>query len=130
MKLHIIFRTLSILCYSFIFVPGMMIALPFILVLTVGICDAYPGLRLLLILADLGLILLGVLSFRKKSKLTIALHCLIYFMLLSPLLWMLTFSPNQLFGFLFFTAPFGGFVLLYPLSVLSSWLDYRRKEGR
>jgi hypothetical protein len=93
MKLHSGLRILSIICYSFIFVQGMMIAIPFILVLTIGIPDAPPTTRLFLLLADLGLIFLAILRFKKKNKLTIVLDCVIYFMLLSPFIWTLTKFP-------------------------------------
>jgi hypothetical protein len=105
----------------------MMIAFPFILVLTIGIPDAEPRTRLYMILADLGLILLAILSFKKKTKGRIALECVIYLMLLSPLLRMLAIFPIQMFEYPLFIVPFGGFVMLYPLSVLSSWLEFRRK---
>jgi hypothetical protein len=127
MKIHSFLRRLSIVCYSFIFIQGMMIAFPFILVLTIGIPDAEPRTRLYMILADLGLILLAILSFKKKTKGRIALECVIYLMLLSPLLRMLAIFPIQMFEYPLFIVPFGGFVMLYPLSVLSSWLEFRRK---
>jgi hypothetical protein len=127
MKLHSLFRRLSIVCYSFILMQGMIIAFPFILVLTFGIGSAEPGTRPFMILADLGLVLLAILSFQKKTKGRIALECLVYLMLLSPLLRMLAIFPLSLFDYPGFIVPFGGFVILYPLSVLSSWLEYSRK---
>ena len=127
MKLHSILRALSIVCYSFIFVKGMIIAFPFIFVLTLGIPDAYPITRLFLILADLGLIFLAVSSFRKKTGLIISLQAIVYFMLLSPLVWTLATFPLSMFDYSLFYLPFSGFVLLYPISVLFSWLEYRHK---
>jgi hypothetical protein len=127
MKLHYLLRRLSIGCYSFILMQGMIIAFPFILVLTFGIGDAEPGTRLFMILADLGLILLAILSFQKKTNRRIALECLVYLMLLSPLLRMLAIFPLRLFEYAGFIVPFGGFVILYPLSVFFSWLEYSRK---
>jgi hypothetical protein len=105
----------------------MMLAFPFILVLTFGIADAEPRTRPFMILADLGLLLLTILSFKKKTKVRMALECIVYLMLLSPLLRMLAIFPAQMFEYPGFIVPFGGFVMLYPLSVLSSWLEYRRK---
>jgi hypothetical protein len=128
MKLHSSLRILSIICYLFIFLQGMMIPLPFILVLASGITDDEPNKRLLVLLADLGLIFLAILSFKKKSNLTIALECIIYFMLLSPLVWTLANFPISMFGYALFFVPFGGFVILYPLSLLFSCLDYRHKK--
>ncbi len=130
MKLHSLLRRLSIVCYSFILMQGMIIAFPFILVLTFGIGDAEPGTRFFMILADLGLILLAILSFQKKTKGRIALESLVFLMLLSPLLRMLAIFPLRLFEYAGFIIPFGGFVILYPLSVLSSWLEYSRKLGQ
>ena len=127
MKLHSILRALSIVCYSFIFIRGMIIAMPFILVLTLGILDAYPITRIFLILADLGLIFLAVSSFRKKTGLTIALQAIVYFMLLSPLVWTLATFPLSMFDYSLFYLPLGGFVVFYPLSVLFSWLEYRHR---
>ena len=127
MKLHSILRALSILCYSFIFVQGLIIAVPFILVLILGIPDAYPVTRIFLLLADLGLIFLTISSFRKKTGLTIALQAIVYFMLLSPLVWTLATFPLSMFDYSLFYLPLGGFVVLYPVSVLFSWLEYRHR---
>ena len=127
MKLHSSLRILSIICYLFIFLQGMMIALPFILVLTFGILDAEPTKRFFLLLADLGLVLLAILSFKKKTRLTIALECIIYFMLLLPLVWTLAVFPLAMFEYSLFFVPFAGFVILYPLSLLFSCLEYRNR---
>jgi hypothetical protein len=128
MKLHFLLRRLSIVCYLFIFIQGMMIALPFIFVLTFGILYAEPSAALFMILADLGLILLAILSFKKKTKVRIALECVVYLMLLSPLIRLLVIFPLQMFEYPLFIVPFGGFMILYPLSVLSSCLEYRRHK--
>lgn len=104
-----------------------MIALPFIFVLTVGILYENPGERVLLLLADLGLILLAILSFYKKTKLRIALEWLVYLLLLSPLIRLVLLFPVQTLEFPLFFIPFAAFVLLYPLSVLSSHLENRQK---
>src|ERR1700737_994867 len=120
MKIHSILRILSIVCYSFIFLKGMMIIVLFILVLTIGIADAEPITKLLLILADLALVILTILNFKKKTRVTITLECIIYFLLLSPLVWTLANFPLQMFEYPLFVGPFAGFVILYPLSVLFS----------
>lgn len=127
MKLHSILRRLSIVCYLFIFIKGMIIAFPFILVLAFGIPNAYPVTRIFLILADLGLIYLAVSGFTKKTRAAIALQILVYFLLLSPLVWTLATFPWSMFDYALFYLPFGGFVLLYPLSVLFSWLANRQR---
>jgi hypothetical protein len=126
MKFHSIFRTLSIVCYLFIFLQGMIITMPFILVLTLGIADAVPIMKILLTLADLALIGLAILNFRRKTKATIALECIVFFLLLSPLLRTLTAFPLQMFDYPLFIVPFAGFVTLYPLSLLFTYLDYQQ----
>jgi hypothetical protein len=106
----------------------MIIALPFILVLTFGIGDAEPRTRFFMIMADLGLLLLAILSFRKKTKVKTALECIVFLMLLSPLLQMLAVFPLRMFEYPLFMVPFAGFVILYPLSVLSSCLEDRHRN--
>lgn len=113
--------------YSFIFIQGMMIALPLILVLIFGIADADQRIRPFEILADLGLISLAVMSCKKKTKGIIALEWIVYPILLSPLIRMLTIFPLQMFNYPLFIIPFCGFVILYPISVLFSWLEFRQK---
>ena len=127
MKLHSCLKILSLICYSFIFIPGMMIGIPFILLLIIGIPDAYPRLKPFLILADLGLIFLAILSFKKINKLTITLESVIFFILLSPLVWMLSKFPLSMFDYSLFYIPLAGFVILYPLSLLFSSLKYRHR---
>lgn len=127
MRLHSSLRILSIICYAFIYLQGWMIAMPFILVLTIGLPDAEPTTRLFLLLADLGLIFLAMLSYWKKTKLKIALEIIIYFMLLSPLIRTLAIFPLSTFEYSLFFIPFAGFVILYPLSLLFSCLKYRHR---
>jgi hypothetical protein len=127
MKWHYLLRRVSIACYFFIFIQGMMIAMPFVFVLTFGIVFAEPKARLFIILADLGLILLAILGFKSKTKVRIALECIVYLMLLAPLIRLLVVFPLQMFKSPLFIFPFVGFVILYPLSVLSSCLEYRHK---
>jgi hypothetical protein len=127
MKWYLVFRRLSLVCYLFIFIKGYMIPVPFILVLFFGIGDAYPNLRPFLVLADLGLILLVILAFTKRTILTMVLDGLVYLMLVSPLIWMSTMFPIDMLKFPLCIVPFAGFVLLYPLSVLLFWLTKRSR---
>jgi len=106
----------------------MIIAIPFIVALTLGLPDAEPAQLPFRLLADLGLIILVVLRFKKKSGWTIALECIVYFMLLSPLVRVLAAFPLRMFSLVGFFVPFGAFLLLYPLSVVFSWLEYRRRS--
>jgi hypothetical protein len=127
MKSYSKLRILSIICYLLIFIPGWMMAFPFILVLTIGVADAKPTERLLLILADVALILLAIFSFKKKTKLRMALECVIFPLLLAPLIWMLASFPLDSFDSPLFLVPFAGFAMLYPLSVISSFLQYKHR---
>lgn len=128
MKLYFILRIISIVCYSFIFLQGSMIVMPVIIVFTLGITDGDPATRLLRILADLALITLAIISFMDKSKVTIALELIIFFLLLSPLIQVLLIFPFRMFASPLFIGPFVGFVILYPLSLLFSYLDYRKPQ--
>jgi hypothetical protein len=130
MKLYSKLRILSIICYLFIFIPGSMIAFPFILVLTAGLIYAAPTDRVFTILADLALIMLAILIFMKKNKWRILLECVIYIMLLSPFIWVSRNFPLKMFDFPGFIGPFAGFVVLYPLSIISSILEYKHRPDR
>ena len=130
MKSHSKLRVLSIICYLLIFIPGWMMAFPFILVLTMAVADATPTERLLLILADLALIVLAILCFKKKTKLQMALECLMFPLLLSPLVWMLANFPLESFDSPLYFVPAAGFVMLYPISILSSYLEYKQRFDR
>jgi len=105
----------------------MIIVLPFILALTFGLLDQEPAARAFLLLADLGLVILAVLHFRRKSRLTIVLQCAVYFMLLAPLVRLLVVFPREEFAYSLFWAPFAGFVLLYPVSVVLAGLENRNR---
>ena len=77
MKFYSILRLISIACYSFIFLQGMLIMMPLILVLTFGIADAVPATQPLRIIADLALIGLAIINFKKKTRVTLALETII-----------------------------------------------------
>jgi hypothetical protein len=100
--------------------------MPLILVLTVGIADAEPATRPLRIIADLALIALAIIDFKKKTGVILILESIIFFLLLSPLLQTLSIFPLQMFAYPLFIVPFAGFAILYPLSLLFSYLDYRQ----
>jgi hypothetical protein len=101
--------------------------MPFIFALTFGLPYAEPTALPFLLLADTGLVILVVLRFRQKSRWTIALECIVYFMLLSPLVRILAAFPLQMFSLVGFFVPFAAFVILYPLSVVFSWLECRHR---
>lgn len=124
-KLGLTLRTISIVCYCVILLQGFIIAIPFIVALTLGLPDAEPAQLPFRLLADLGLLILVVLRFRKKSAWTIVLECMVYFMLLSPLVRVLAAFPLRMFSLVGFFVPFSAFVVLYPLSVVFSWFGLR-----
>jgi|GEM_PF-5051227 len=120
MKLHSKLRIISIICYLFIFLEGMFVPIPFILVLTLGVLDQEPAGTFFLLLTDLGLVTLVVLRFMKRARLRIALECIIYFMLLAPLVRVLVIFPLTTFAYALFWVPFAGFAILYPLSIITN----------
>jgi hypothetical protein len=128
MKLSPIFRTLAILSYLFIFLQGMMIAVPFGCMLLIGLFEAEPLTRILIILADLALLSLFILSFNQRNKNLLFIELIAYFLLLSPLVRILTIVPIEEFNYLLFIIPFTCFVVLYPLSVVFSFREYKRSR--
>jgi hypothetical protein len=100
----------------------MMIMIPFILVLTFGIADAEPRTLPLRIIADLALIALAIINFKKKTRVTLVVETIIFFLLLAPLLQTLSIFPLQMFAYPLFIVPFSGFAILYPLSLLFFYL--------
>ena len=125
MKLSPIFRTLAIISYLFIFLQGMIIAIPFGCMLFVGLFEAEPLTRVFIILADMALLVLFILSFNKRTKRSLLIELIVYFLLLSPLIRILSIVPIDKFNYLLFIMPVTSFVVLYPLSVLFSFREYR-----
>jgi hypothetical protein len=125
MKLSPIFRTLAIISYLFIFLQGMIIAIPFGYMLFVGLFEAETLTRIFIILADIALLTLFTLSFNQRSKRSLLIELIAYFLLLSPLIRILSIVPIDKFNYLLFIIPVISFVVLYPLSVLLSFREYR-----
>jgi hypothetical protein len=125
MKLSPLFRTLAIVSYLFIFLQGMIIAIPFGCLLFVGLFEAEPLTRVFIILADIALLALFILSFRERPKTSLLIEFIAYFLLLSPLIRILSIVPIDKFNYLLFIIPVINFVVLYPLSVLFSFREYR-----
>ncbi len=71
MKLSPFFRTLAIVSYLFIFLQGMIIAIPFGCMLFVGLFEAEPLTRIFIILADIALLTLFILSLISELKVII-----------------------------------------------------------
>src|SRR5215213_7237561 len=93
MKLYSVLRVLSIISYLFIFLQGMMIALPLGCLLLFGLFDAGPIGRIFLVLADLALVSLFVISFRQRTKMTVFIEFVAYPLLLLPLIRVLLSFP-------------------------------------
>lgn len=125
MKLSSLFRTLAIVSYLFIFLQGMIIAIPFGCMLFIGLFEAEPLTRIFIILADIALLTLFILSFNQRNKKSLLIEFIAYFLLLSPLVRILSIVPIDKFNYLLFIVPVIGFVVLYPLSVLLSFREYR-----
>ena len=126
MKLSPIFRVLAIISYLFTFLQGMIIAIPFGCMLFVGLFEAEPVTRIFIILADIALLSLFILSFNQRNKRSLFIELIAYFLLLSPLVRILSIVPIEKFNYLQFIVPVTSFIVLYPLSVLFSFKEYRR----
>ena len=118
-------RTFAIISYFFIFLQGMMIPVPLGCILFFGLFDAPWPNRIFVILADLSLVTLFLLSFCEKTKTTLTLEMIAFFLLLSPLIAVLTQFPLQQFSYFLFLFPASCFVVLFPLSILLSFREYR-----
>ena len=126
MKLSPIFRSLSIICYLFIFLQGMIIAIPLGCFLISGLFEAEPLTRIFIAFADVALLTLFIQTFQKKTKRALLIELIAYFFLLSPLVKILTSVPLYMFNYTLFFIPTSCFVLLYPLSLLFSFREYRQ----
>jgi len=117
-------RSLSIFCYFFIFLQGSMILLPFGLLLISGLFGAEPLTRIFIALADATLIVLLILSFKKRTKGTLILEGVAYPILLLPLLRIFLLFSFEWFNYFLFLFPTGCFLILYPISVFQSYRKY------
>ena len=106
-----------------------MILLPFGLLLLTGIFTAEPAMRIMILLADLSLIALLSLSFRKRTKIHFLIEIIAYFILLLPLLKIFTSFPFRDFNYFLFIFPAVSFITLFPLSIVSSYRRYIKDES-
>ncbi len=120
-------RVLSIITYFFIFLKGSMILLPFGLLLLTGGFEAEPLTRVFIIIADLTLIAILIISFKEKSRITLTIEVISYFLLLLPLIRIFTSFSFDNFNYFLFLFPTGCFIILYPLSVYESFRKYRKR---
>jgi hypothetical protein len=122
-KPEILLRGFAIIAYFFIFLQGSMILIPFGLLLVTGLFEAEPIMRSLIALADISLIVLIVISFKEKSKITLVTEIIVYFLLLLPILKIFFSFPFDRFNYFLFLFPAACFLLLFPISI---FLAYRK----
>jgi hypothetical protein len=122
-------RAISIIAYFFIFLKGWMILIPFGLVLFCGIFEGELLERVLIAAADLALLALVIISFKEKSKITLTIEVISYFLLLLPLIRIFTSFSFDNFNYFLFLFPAICFVILYPLSVLESFRKYQKQKN-
>jgi hypothetical protein len=112
-----VFRIFSIIAYLLIFLQGSMILLPFGLMLMVGVFSAEPLMRVLLMSADITLLLLLILSTKKRTKWNTLIEAISFFVLLLPLLKIFTSFSFDWFNYFLFLFPVGCFITFFPLSI-------------
>jgi len=120
-------RKLSIIAYFFIFLQGSMIRIPLGVLLVTGLFDAEPIMKILIALADLSLISLVVISFNDNTKTSLVVQITSYFLLLLPLLKIVSSFPLEKFDYFLFLFPAAFFVLTFPLSIVLSYRKYKRQ---
>ena len=125
MKIASVFRTLALISYLFIFVQGMIILIPFGCILFNAIFEESQNGRIFLLIADLALLALFILSFNKPTRQTILVQAICYFLLLAPLVNVLSLSTSNIFSYPLFIIPTTCFAVLYPLSVYYSWKNLK-----
>ena len=118
-------RAFAIIAYFFIFLQGSMILMPFGLLLVTGLFEAEPVMRGLIALADISIIALLIISYKEKSRLTLIIEIIAYFLLLLPLLKTFFSFPFEYFNYFLFLFPTICFVLLFPISI---FLSYRKEK--
>ena len=119
-------RIISIIAYLLIFLQGSMILVPLGCLLAMGVFTAGPIMRILILLADISLVALFILSFRKWSKTKLVIEIVCYILLLLPLLKILSSFPIEMFNYFLFWFPFAVFVVLFPLSIVLSYRNYKK----
>ena len=102
-----------------------MIQIPFGLLLVSGLFEADPPVKLLIALADITLIILLILSFKKKTKATLVFEIVSYPILLLPLLKIFLSSSFEWFNYFLFLFPTAFFIIFFPLSI---FLSYRNQN--
>ena len=121
-------RSISIVAYFLIFLQGMINQIPLICLLFSGLFEGEPTMRFLVALADIALIGLLVISFQKKTKLSLFIEAFIYFILLLPLVNIFSRFPFEMLNYFLFLFPIACFIIFYPLSVIYSYRELLQRN--
>lgn len=119
-----LFRTISIFAYFFISLKGSMILLPFGLLLLTGVFTGEPLMRALIGLADIALLVLLIKSFYRRTKWTMLVEVIVFFVLLLPLLKIFTSFSFEWFNYFLFLFPVGCFISFFALSIFLAHSKY------
>jgi hypothetical protein len=100
MKLNNVFRIISILAYCFIMLQGMMIGMCFIIFLLAASLTEWGTMTQFSTLFALGgLFLLLALTMNQKTKKTLLIETIVFFLLLLPIMVRVTSVPISLFNY-------------------------------
>ena len=102
-----------------------MILIPYGLLLITGLFNAEPIMRILILLADISLIVLLIISLKKKTKNTLLIEIIAFFLLVLPLLKIFTSFLFERFNYFLFLFPATCFIVFFPLSIVVSYKKYR-----
>lgn len=116
-----IMRTIAILSYFFIFLPGSMILIPFGLLLLAGLFTAEPLLRVLLGLADIALITIFIYSYKPYSRTRLLIEIGSFITLILPLALMLINFSWDWFNYWLFWIPLVIFTISFPISIYQTY---------
>lgn len=126
MKLQAVFKIVAIFSYLCIFLQGMIIALPMVFILFVGLAYGETSDRVFIFFADVALCTAFVQSFTRQTRRSLLIDTIAFFLLSSLLIKILTSAPLYMFNYFLFIGPTTCFMVLYPLSLLLSFMDMKR----
>jgi hypothetical protein len=119
-------RILSIIAYLLIFLQGSIILIPFGCLLVTGVFTAEPIMKILLGLADISLIVLLIVSLYKRTRWTVFIELVSFFVLLLPLLKIFLSFSFVWFNYFLFLFPLSCFIVFFPLSIFIEQRKYNR----
>ena len=124
MKLQKIFRAIAIIFYLSIILSGQMIVLPLIIWLLFTLFDFGDIDQLFALIAIIGLFLICFNFNKDRTRKVLSLDLLCFFLLISPLVKLMTAVPIELFNYTAFIMPAVLFVLFYITSLLFGCKQY------